>query len=104
MLTGLLFSRHFTNPPKSRLEQWHPWREPIGQWGPGFAPTDYVAHWCVIGQCVGVMAAHGVSQTRVFATSHPTPSLPTPLPPTHHTHPSIINTDGKKGQQKYHEI
>ena len=30
--------------PRSWLKQWHPWRVPIGQWGPRFAPTDYVAH------------------------------------------------------------
>ena len=87
-----------------------PWRVPIGQWGPGLAATDYAAHYCVIGHCVGAMAAHGVSQTKVFATSHPTrhsPShttpprpAPQPIPPT----PSIINTDGRKGQQKYLEI
>ena len=47
-----------------------------GQWGPVFAPTGCVAHWCVIGHCVGVMAAHGVSLGVVFATS-----LPTHLPP-----------------------
>ena len=47
----------------SRLEQWHPWRVLIGQWGPGFAPTVYVAHYRVVGHCVRIMAAHGVSQT-----------------------------------------
>ena len=81
MLTSLLFSRVFANPPKSRLEQWHPWRVPNGYCGPGVTPTDYVDHWCVIGHCVGVMAAHWVSQTMVFATFHP-PYL-TALP----THP-----------------
>ena len=62
---------------------------PIGQWGPVSAPTGCVAHWCVIGYCVGVMAAHGVSLGVVFATSlptHPSPSYPTP-PPAHPTHP-----------------
>ena len=49
---------------------------PIGQWGPVFAPTGYVAHWCVIGHCVGIMAAHGVSLEVVFATSHPTRDEP----------------------------
>ena len=48
----------------------------IGQWGPGFAPTDYVAHWCVIGYCVGIMAAHEVSQTGILPP--PTPFRPTP--------------------------
>ena len=51
--------------------------------GPGFTPTDYVAHYCAIGYCVGIMAAHGVSQMAVFATSHPTP----PHPTTYLTHP-----------------
>ena len=97
------------------LEQWPPWRVQIGQWGHGFAPTDYVAHWCVIGHCVGVMAAHGVSQTEVL----PPPTLPHPpthLNPSHSTPPhpfpphptlspipltpSISNTDGRKRQQK----
>ena len=104
MLTGLLFSRRFANPPESWLEQWDPWRVPIGQWEPVFAPTGCVAHWCVIGHCVGVMAAHGVSLGVVFATSlpthppHPTPPHLTspPIPPS----PSVINTDGRKGQQK----
>ena len=35
---------HFADPPNSWLEQWHPWRAPIGQWGPGFAPTGYLAY------------------------------------------------------------
>ena len=64
-----------------------PWRAPIGQWGSGFVPTDSVAHWCVIGHCVGIMAAHVVSQVGV---------LPSPIPPT----AIIINTDGRKGRQK----
>ena len=39
----------------------------------------------VIGHCVGVMAAHGVSQGVVFATSHPThPSRSTPHHPAFH--------------------
>ena len=88
MLTGLLPQGHFANPPKSRLEQWHPWRVSIGQWGPGFAFTDYVAHWCVIGHRVNIMAAHGVSQTGVFVTSHPTPFHSTPPHlAAHPTHP-----------------
>ena len=41
MLTGL---GHFANPPESRLKQWDPWRVPIEQWGPVFAPTGCVAH------------------------------------------------------------
>ena len=76
---------HFANPPKSRLEQWHPWRAPIGQWKPGFAPIDYEAHWSVIGHCVGIMSSHGVSKIEVFATSRTT--HPIPSHPTHPTHP-----------------
>ena len=76
----------------------------MGQWVPLFAPTGYIVHCCVIGHCVGVMAAHVVFLGVVFATSqstHPSPSGPTPphpplIPPT----PSIINTDSRKGQQK----
>ena len=106
MLTGLLFSRAFCQPSKkSQLEHWHPWRAPIGQWGPpGFIPTEYVAHWCVIGHCVAIMATHGVSQTGFFCYLPPHLVLPhctpLPIPPS----PSIINTDGRKRQQKYHEI
>ena len=81
MLTGLLFSRAFSDPPESPLEQWDPWRAPtIEQWGPVSAPTSCVAHWSVLGHCVGVMAAHGVSLGVVFATS---------LPPSLHTHPPL---------------
>ena len=58
----------------------------IRQWGPGFASTDCGAHYCIIGHCVGVMATHGVSQTVVFATSHPSSSHPT-RPAAHPTHP-----------------
>ena len=66
------------------------------QWGPVFAPTGCVAHWCVIGQSVGIMAAHGMSLGVVFATSlppHPPllipphPTLPPILPISHPTHP-----------------
>ena len=89
MLTGLLFSLAFANPPESRQEQLDPWRAPIGQWGPVFPYTGYVAHWCVIGHCVGIMAAHGVSLGIIFLTSHTThPSHPTrPHPATYPTHP-----------------
>ena len=79
---------------------------PIGQWGPIFANTGYVAHWCVIDHCVGIMAAHGVSLGVVFATfypTYPTPPHPTPPHPTPHpSHPlpllSILTAerDGKK--------
>ena len=48
MSTDLLSWGNFSDPPKSRLKQWHQWRVPNGQWGPGFAPTDSVAHWYVI--------------------------------------------------------
>ena len=34
----------------------------------------------------------------------PTLPRPTPSPTAHPTYPSIINTDGRKRQQKYHEI
>ena len=88
----------FSNPPKSWLEQWHPWRVLIGQWGPRFVPTNYEAYYCVIGHCVGIMAAHELSQMVVFATSHPTHPSPS------HSTPSIINADDRKGWQKYHEI
>ena len=103
MLTGLLSQGHFANPPEAWLEQWDPWRVPIGQWGPVFVPAGCVAHWCVIGQCTGVMAAHGVSLGVDFATPIPptTPHPPTPYFASHPTHPSIINTDGRKGRQKY---
>ena len=70
---------------QSWLEQWDPWRAPIGQWGPVFALTGCVAHWCVIGHCVGIVAAHVVSLGVVFATSHPTP--PHPIPSRHPSHP-----------------
>ena len=43
------------------------------------------------------MAAHRMLQTGHFAISQP---ALLPIPPT----PSISNTDGRKGQQKYHEI
>ena len=95
---------HFADPPESRLEQWDPWRAPIGQWGPVSAPTGCVAHWSVIGHCVGVMDAHKVSLGVVFATSLPThpplPIPPHPAPPPIPPTPSIINTDGRKGRQK----
>ena len=44
---------------------------------------------CLLMKCpkgVGIMAAHGVSQGVVFATSHPTRPSPS-LPTTHPTHP-----------------
>ena len=65
-------------------------------------PTSYVAHWCVIGHCVGIMVAYGMSQIRVFVTSHHIPSQPNPTPPTLPPiplTPSISNTDGWKGKQ-----
>ena len=87
-----------------------PMGAPIGQWRPVSAPTGCVAHWSVIGHCVDVMAAHGVSLGVVFATflpTHPSPSHPTPppIPPTSSIintdgRTSIINTDGRKGRQK----
>ena len=51
---------------------------------PGFAPTDSVVHWCVIGHCVGVVAAHGASQANFF-------SPPTPPHPFHSTPPHPIS-------------
>ena len=94
---------HFVDPPKSQLVQCHPWKAAIEQWVPGFAHTECMAHWCVIGHCMGIMAAHGVSQTRVFATSHPIP--PTLHHPAHISPiPSISNTDSRNKWQKYHEI
>ena len=60
-----------------------------GQWGTEIAPTDYVAHWCVNGHCVGVMVAHRVSQTGFLPP--PTPLTPPRLTPSHSavhpTHP-----------------
>ena len=40
------------------------------QWGPGFAPTVYVAHWCVIDHCMGVMAAHGCPKQECSITNY----------------------------------
>ena len=103
MLTGLLSQGHSADLTKSQQKQWHPWRVPIGQWGPRFTPTDYVAHYCVIGHCVGIIAAYGMSQMVAFATSHhinPSPSHPTL---SHHpSHPPPLSAilmadrDGKK--------
>ena len=56
---------------------------------PGFAPTDSVVHWCGIGHCVGVMAAHGMSQAKFFFTSHPTPPVPFHPTPSHLTPPNL---------------
>ena len=98
MLTGLFFSRAFCQPSKVTAGIMAPMEGANWAVGPGFAPIGYVAHWYVIGHCVGIMAVHGVSQTRVLATSHPVPpnlALP-PIPPT----PSISDTDSRKGQQK----
>ena len=80
---SLLLWRAFCPLSKWRLEQWHPCKVPIRQWGPGLAPTDDVSHYCVIGQCVGVMVAHRVSQMVVFFASHPAH----PTPPHHPSHP-----------------
>ena len=64
----------------------------------------YVAHCCVIGHCVDIMAAHGVSQGVVLPTSHPThPSLSHPTPP-HHPPPLLSILTAEKGGKKYHEI
>ena len=63
----------------------------------------------VIGHCVGVMAAHEVSRLTRGGFCHLPPHPPLPVPP--HTAPplippipSIINADGRKGRQNYHEI
>ena len=48
-----------------------------------------LAHWCVTGHCVGVMAGFLLPPTQ----PHPNPM---PIPPT----PSISNTDIRKGWQK----
>ena len=91
----------------SQLEQWHSWRAAIGQWRPRFAPNDYVAHQCVIGHCVGLIAAHGVSQMRVFVTSHPThpiPSHPTPLLRPSHSPLILAIPMAERDGIKYHEI
>ena len=77
---------------------------PIGQWGPVSAPTGFVAHWSVIGHCVGVMAAHGVSLGVHLPPHPPLPIPPHPAPPPIAPTPSIINTDSRKGRQKYLEI
>ena len=71
----------------------------IGQWGPVFASTGCVAHWCIIGHCVGVMAAHGVSLGVVFATSHPTP----PHRPSHPL-PLLSILTAERDSKKYLEI
>ena len=107
MLTDLLFSRAFCRPSRVTAgtmgPMGDPWRVPIGQWGPVFAPTGCVAHWCVIGHCVGIMAAHRVSLEVVFATYHPTHlSLSHSTLPRYPSHPppllSILmaERDGKK--------
>ena len=84
------------------LEQWDPWRAPIGQWGPVSAPTGCVAHWSVIGHCVGVMAAHGVSLGVVFATSLPTHPIPPHLPS--HPPPLLSILTAERDSKKYLEI
>ena len=98
---------HFADPPVSRLEQWNPWKAPIGQWRPVFALTGCVAHWCVIGHCVGIMAARGVSLGVTFATSLPThlsPSHPTPLRHPFHPPPLLSILMAERDGKKYLEI
>ena len=104
MLTGLLSQGHSADLTKSQQEQWHPWRAPIGQWGPGFAPTDYVAHYCVIGQCVGIMAAHGMSQMVAFATSHTSPSYPILSHHPSHLPPLSAILTAERDGKKYLQI
>ena len=74
---------------------------------PLFAPTSAstgcVAHWCVIGHFMGVMAVMKCPKGRFLPpTTPPTPPLSVPRrPAAHHPTPgSIINTDGRKGRQK----
>ena len=86
------FLKGISDPPESRLEQWDPWRMPIGQWGLVSAPAGCVPAWSVIGHCVGVMAALEVS-LGVFLPppSPPTPPRPTqprPAPPRPASHPT----------------
>ena len=122
MLTGLLFSRAFCRPSRVTARTMGPMEGAnwtvrtciYSHWlcGPlAVRPTGCAAHWSVIGQCVGVMAAHGVSLGVVFATSlpthpplpvppHPSPSHPTPPRLPSHPPPllSILTAerDGKK--------
>ena len=71
--------------------QSHSWNNGINggiNWA-GFAPNDSLTHWCVIGHCVAVMAAHVVSQMGVLPPpTHPIPPHPVlPSPTIHPTHP-----------------
>ena len=77
---------------------------PIGQWEPVFAPTGYVAHWCVISHRVGIMAVHGVSQGVVFATSHPSPTHPTLPHRPSHPPPLLSILTAERDGKKYLEI
>ena len=62
--------------------------------GTGFALTDYVAHWHVIGHCVDVMAAHGCSKRQFLLP--PTPPRP--------THPLLAILMAEGDSKKYHDI
>ena len=83
---------------------------PVGQWGPGFAPTDNGADCCVISHSVSAMAAHGCPKWWfLLPPTPPHPTLPLPIPPHPALPPipptsSIINTDSRKGRKTYHQI
>ena len=104
MLTGLLSEGDFINHPrKSWLEQWHPWRVPVEQCHLYLLPLTM---WPTVVLLATVSWLLNGCPKRGFlpppTSPCPTPPHPTllPIPPT----PSIINTDGRKGQQKYLEI
>ena len=96
------YEGHFVNPPNSWLEQWHPWRVPFGQWGPGLAcSADYMWPTIVSLATVWVPWLLMGCPKQWFLPPHlphPIPLHPT-LPPILPT-PFIINTDGRKGQQE----
>ena len=107
MLTGLLFWGIL---PTLQTHDWNNGTHGGRQLGSGDLDLLPLAIWFtdVIGHCVGIMAAHGVSLGVVFATSLPThpslshPSLSHPTPPRLPSHPppllSILTAerDGKK--------
>ena len=74
MLTGLLFSKAYCQLAKAMAGTMAHMKDTNKA---GFAPTDYVVHWCAIGHCVGIVDAHEVFQTRDL----PPPTPPHPTPP-----------------------
>ena len=94
---------HFPNPPKSQLEQWHPWKVPIGSGDLGLLSLSM---WPTIMSLATVWVSWLLMGCpKQWFLPPPTRPCPTsPHPTTHPTHPSIINTDGRKGWQKYHKI